>query len=130
MTRVLCNGCFDILHSGHLKLLKAAKSLGVVCVAIDSDPRVRQLKGPQRPINNCFQRITMLEALRYVDYAVVFHSDNELRQIIREWQPDFMVKGSDYIGKPIVGEELVKEIIFIDITDDSTTKIIERISNR
>lgn len=130
MTRVLCNGCFDILHLGHLKLLKAAKSLGEVYVAIDSDPRVRQLKGPQRPINNCFQRITMLEALRYVDYAVVFHSDNELRQIIREWQPDFMVKGSDYIGKPIVGEELVKEIIFIDITDDSTTKINERISNR
>lgn len=130
MTRVIVNGVFDILHSGHLKLLRAAKSIGTVCVAIDSDPRVRQLKGPQRPINNCFQRITMLEALRYVDYAVVFHSDNELRQIIREWQPDFMVKGSDYIGKPIVGEELVKEIIFIDITNDSTTKIIERISNR
>jgi D-beta-D-heptose 7-phosphate kinase/D-beta-D-heptose 1-phosphate adenosyltransferase len=130
MTRCIVNGTFDILHLGHLKLLKAAKSLGVVCVAIDSDPRVRQFKGPQRPINNCFQRITMLKALRYVDYVVVFHSDNELRQIIREWQPDFMVKGSDYIGKPIVGEELVKEIIFIDITDDSTTKIIERISNR
>ena len=130
MPRTIVNGTFDILHSGHLKLLKAAKSLGVVCVAIDSDPRVRQLKGPQRPINNCFQRITMLKALRYVDYAVVFHSDNELRQIIREWQPDFMVKGSDYIDKPIVGEELVKKIIFIDITDDSTTKIIQSISNR
>ena len=130
MLRTIVNGTFDILHLGHLKLLKAAKSLGTVCVAIDSDPRVQQFKGLQRPINNCFQRVTMLKALRYVDYAVVFHSDNELRQIIREWQPDFMVKGSDYIGKPIVGEELVKEIIFIDITDDSTTKIIERISNR
>ena len=72
----------------------------------------------------------MLEALRYVDYVVVFHSDEELKQIIKEWKPDIMVKGSDYIGKPIVGEELVNKIIFIDLTDDSTTKIIQSISNR
>jgi D-beta-D-heptose 7-phosphate kinase/D-beta-D-heptose 1-phosphate adenosyltransferase len=130
MTRVLVNGCFDILHSGHLKLLRAAKSIGVVCVAIDSDARVQQLKGLNRPINNCFRRVEMLEALRYVDYAVVFHSDAELRQIIQEWKPDFMVKGSDYIGKPIVGEDLVKKIIFIELTDDSTTKLIQCISDR
>lgn len=130
MTRVFCNGCFDLLHSGHLKLLKAARSLGVVCVAIDSDARVRQLKGPQRPINNCFKRVEMLEALRYVDYAVVFHSDDELRKIISEWKPHFMVKGSDYEGKPVVGSDLVDSIIYIPLTDDSTTKIIQSISNR
>lgn len=130
MARVIVNGCFDILHSGHLRLLKAAKSLGVVCVAIDSDDRIRVSKGLGRPINNCFKRVEMLEALRYVDYAVVFHSDDELRQIIREWQPDFMVKGSDYENKPIIGAELVSKVIFIPVTDDSTTKTIQSISNR
>ncbi len=130
MTRVIVNGVFDILHLGHIKLLKAAKSLGTVCVAIDSDARVQQLKGLNRPINNCFQRLEMLQALKYVDYVVVFHSEQELVQIIREWQPDFMVKGSDYLGKRIVGQDLVKKIVFIDLTDDSTTKTIERISNR
>lgn len=130
MSRVIVNGTFDILHLGHLKLLKAAKSLGVVCVAIDSDARVQQLKGLNRPINDCFKRATMLEALRYVDYVVVFHSEEELRQIILEWKPEIMVKGSDYIGKRIVGEDLVKKIVFIDLTNDSTTKIIQSISNR
>lgn len=124
------NGVFDLLHLGHLKLLKAAKSLGVVCVAIDSDARVQQLKGLNRPINDCFKRVTMLEAIRYVDYVVVFHSEEELKQIILEWKPEIMVKGSDYIGKRIVGEDLVKKIVFIDLTDDSTTKIIQSISNR
>lgn len=130
MARVFVNGTFDILHLGHIKLLKAAKSLGVVCVAIDSDPRVRQLKGPGRPINDCFTRISMLEALRFVDYAVVFHSDDDLRRVIKEWKPDIMVKGSDYIGKPIIGEELVNKIVFIDKTDDSTSRIIQSISYR
>lgn len=130
MARVIVNGCFDILHSGHLRLLKAAKSIGVVCVAIDSDDRVKSTKGIGRPINNCFKRVEMLEALRYVDYAVVFHSDEELIQIIKEWKPDFMVKGADYMGKPIIGENLVSKVIFIPLTNDSTTKTIQSISNR
>lgn len=130
MTRVFCNGCFDILHSGHLKLLKAAKSLGVVCVAIDTDPRVQQLKGSGRPINSLEKRLEMLSALRYVDYAVPFDSEESLRQIIKDWKPHFMVKGSDYIGKSIVGSDLVHKIVFVDITDDSSTKIIQSISNR
>ena len=130
MTKVFVNGTFDILHPGHIRLLRSASSIGKVCVAIDSDNRVKQLKGPYRPINNAYHRIQMLEALKYVDYAMVFHSDEELKQIITEWKPDYMIKGSDYRGKLIVGEELVLRILFIDITDDSTTKIIERISNR
>ena len=130
MTRVFVNGTFDILHSGHLRLLKAARSLGAVCVAIDSDARVQQLKGPYRPINNCFKRIEMLEALRYVDYAVVFHSDEELCKIIQDWKPHFMVKGSDYEGKSVIGSHLVDKIIYIPTTNDSTTEIIKRISNR
>lgn len=130
MTRVICNGVFDILHLGHIKLLSAAKSLGTVCVAIDSDARVKELKGQGRPINNCFKRVRMLEALKYVDYAVVFHSDNELIDIIKEWKPDFMVKGTDYLNKPIIGEDLISKIIFIELTDESTTKTIQSISNR
>lgn len=130
MTRVIVNGCFDILHSGHLKLLKAAKDLGVVCVAIDSDPRVQQLKGLQRPVNTCYKRKEMLEALRYVDYVVVFNSEDELKEIIRDWKPHYMVKGEDYINKPIVGADLVKNIVYVSLTDDSTTKIIQRTGSR
>lgn len=130
MTKVIVNGCFDILHSGHLRLLRVAKSLGVVCVAIDSDDRIKQLKGLDRPINTCDKRVEMLESLKYVDHAVVFHSENELRQIIYEWQPDFMVKGEEYKGVPIIGEDLIKKIVFVPMTNDSTTKIIKSISNR
>lgn len=126
-TRVIVNGCFDILHSGHLRLLRAAKSLGTVCVAVDSDDRIRATKGLDRPINNCFKRVEMLEALRYVDHTVVFHSEDDLCRIIREWKPDFMVKGSDYRGKYIVGEKLVQSVVFIELTNDSTTEIIKRI---
>lgn len=130
MTRVFVNGTFDILHLGHIKLLKKAKELGVVCVAIDSDERVRMFKGPNRPINSYEVRKEMLKSLRCVNYVVPFDSEVELRKIIDSWKPHIMVKGSDYKGKYIIGEDLVPEIIFVERTNDSTTKIIERISNR
>ena len=130
MTRVFVNGTFDILHPGHLKLLRKASDLGVVCVAIDSDDRIQMFKGPNRPVNTYEVRKEMLEALRYVDYVVPFDSELELRKIIDSWRPHIMVKGSDYKGKYIIGKDLVPEIVFVERTNDSTTKIIERISNR
>lgn len=130
MTRVFVNGTFDILHPGHIKLLKRAKDLGVVLVAIDSDERVQMFKGPNRPVNSYNVRKEILEAIKYVDYVVPFDSEIELRKIINSWRPHCMVKGSDYREKYIVGEDLVPEIVFVERTNDSTTKIIERISNR
>ena len=130
MTRVFVNGTFDVLHPGHIKLLKTASNLGVVCVAIDSDERVSMFKGSNRPINTYKVRKEMLEALRYVDYVVPFASESDLREIILSWDPKFMVKGSDYRGKYIIGEDLVEKVIFVERTDESSTKIIQRISNR
>ena len=128
--QVFVNGCFDILHSGHIKLLRTAKKFGHVLVAIDSDNRVKLLKGNNRPINTAYKRFEMLMSLKYVDNVVIFNSDEDLEQIIKTYAPDVMVKGADYEGKPIIGSKYCNLIYFIDLTDDSTTKIIERISNR
>ena len=131
MKKVIVNGAFDILHSGHIKLLRYAKSLGdYLLVAIDTDSRIRELKGKGRPINNILDRINLLSAIRYVDKVDTFSSDQELVTIIREFQPDIMVKGSDYKGKHIVGGHLVPLILYMERTDESTTQKIESITSR
>ncbi len=128
MNKVFVNGTFDLLHSGHLHLLKAAKDLGgFVLVAIDSDSRVKQLKGLSRPVRNQQERKQLLKALRYVDKVEIFDSSDELRELIRNYSPDVMIKGSDYRNKPIIGAEYCKAIHFIEKTDDSTTKTIKSI---
>ncbi len=128
MKKVIVNGTFDILHPGHLALLNYAKSLGdFLIVAIDTDERVSQLKGPSRPINKQADRKLMLENLKAVDEVVLFNSDAELLRFIEKC--DTMVKGSDYIGKPIVGEALI-DIEFYERTEHSTTKTIQDIIDR
>lgn len=122
------NGCFDVLHIGHIRLLKFAKNLGgVVVVALDSDERVKILKGANRPINTLDQRMEMMKSIRYVDKVVSFNSDEELRNLIKKYKP-IMVKGSDYNGKPIIGEEFTKEICFFSHTGHSTTKTLQGVS--
>jgi D-beta-D-heptose 7-phosphate kinase/D-beta-D-heptose 1-phosphate adenosyltransferase len=131
MTTVFVNGTFDILHQGHLKMLEYAASLGdYLLVAIDVDHRVRELKGSGRPINNQEDRRFMLSRLKGVDEVVLFDNDDALEHIIQVYQPDIMVKGSDYRNKPIIGEEHCGQIIFYEHTNHSTTKIIQRITNR
>lgn len=127
---VLVNGTFDIIHSGHLALLNYAKTLSdYLIVAIDTDSRVKKLKGSTRPINSQIERKLLLENLKAVDEVVVFDSDQELIELVK--QCDIMVKGSDYIGKPIVGEDVCKKIIFFDrLNGYSTTEKIHSIINR
>jgi len=129
--KVIVNGTFDILHRGHIELLQYAGDLGSLLVCIDTDRRVRELKGPDRPINNQEDRKFMLENLNCVDWVKLFDSEQELIDIIKEYGPDIMVKGSDYKGQPIVGSDLIKEIKFYDRVEPySTTKIIQNIINR
>lgn len=129
--KVIVNGTFDILHMGHVALLEYAKSIGgQVLVCIDSDSRVKQLKGESRPINTQADRIKMISALRCVDVVWVFDTEEQLIEQIKLYQPDIMVKGSDYKGKLIVGESLCKQVIYYDRTEHSTTKTIQHIINR
>lgn len=128
MKKVIVNGTFDILHPGHIELLNYAKSLGdFLLVAIDTDERVRQLKGPTRPINSQDDRKFMLENLKAVDQVVLFNSDEKLLQFIGLCH--IMVKGSDYVGKDIIGSDII-EVVFYDRTKHSTTKTIQDIIDR
>ncbi len=129
MKKVFVNGTFDILHVAHIDLLNFAKSQGdVLIVGIDSDERVKKLKGETRPINNQFERLHLLRNLKSVDEVFVFSTDQELIDLIRDC--DIMVKGSDYENKPIIGSEFIP-IIFYEYKDGwSTTKKIEYITSR
>jgi rfaE bifunctional protein nucleotidyltransferase chain/domain len=132
MIKIFVNGTFDIVHRGHLEMLEYAKSLGnYLLVAIDADQRVKSLKGQNRPINNQEDRKYLLQNLRWVNEVRIFHSSDELENIIKHYDPDFMVKGSDYQGKPIIGEQYCKQIKFYKLVNGySTTKTIQNITNR
>lgn len=133
MTRVVVNGTFDIIHLGHLKLLEYARSFpnSYVLVLTDSDRRIKELKGQDRPINNEYERCSMLSAMKYVDRIETFDSDQELIDLIKNFDPDVMVKGGDYRDKPIIGAEYCKDIKFYDrFKHYSTTDTIQRINKR
>lgn len=133
MTKIFVNGTFDIVHIGHIKLLEYARSYcnSFVLVAVDSDVRVKQLKGYNRPINSQHDRLNLLSALKFVDRVEIFDTDQELVDLIKDFEPDIMVKGSDYQGKPIIGAEYCKEIKFYDrLGNYSTTNKIQDIVNR
>lgn len=127
---IIVNGTFDLLHLGHVELLNYAKSLGdYLLVAIDSDRRVKELKGNTRPINNEIERKTLLENLKAVDEVVIFDNDDELIDLVS--QAEIMIKGSDYIGKPIIGENVCPKIVFFErIYGYSTTEKIQSFTNR
>jgi len=126
------NGTFDILHPGHLALLEHARNLGdTLIVGIDRDDRVRELKGPTRPVNSADIRMINLKKLRLIDRVVTFNSDSELENWIKVFKPEIMVVGSDYIGKKIIGSEWANEVQYFErVGDYSTTKIIQSINEK
>ena len=131
--KVMVNGTFDIIHRGHLMMLQHAKSLGDhLLVAIDTDRRVKELKGENRPINNQDDRRYMLESLKCVNTVYFFDSKEELINIMKEYQPDIYVKGSDWNrDRPSTAEQYCKQVIYYDrVSDYSTTNIIQRIADR
>ncbi|MEA3314596.1 MAG: D-glycero-beta-D-manno-heptose-7-phosphate kinase [Campylobacterota bacterium] len=127
---VFTNGCFDILHKGHVQYLDTAKSYGdVLILGLNSDSSVKALKGENRPINNENDRAYILSALESVDYVVIFDEDTPLN-LIELVQPDILVKGGDYEGKVVVGSDIAKEVKLVTFVDGkSTTKTIEKINS-
>jgi rfaE bifunctional protein nucleotidyltransferase chain/domain len=125
------NGCFDLLHLGHVSLFKKAKSMGdVLIVAINSDKSLSCLKGPKRPLMGQKDRAKLLLSLKSVDYVVVFN-EHTPKEILNELRPDVLVKGGDYKLSEIVGREFVKKVYrFPFVKGKSTTDLINLIVER
>ena len=125
---VFTNGCFDILHSGHIKNLQFAKSKGdILVVGLNSDASIKRLKGPERPINDINERSTILSLFDFIDYIIIF-SDDTPYNVLKLLKPDILVKGSDYKNQNIIGCEFVEKIVLFDyIEGKSSTNIIEKI---
>lgn len=125
---VWTNGCFDILHIGHIELFKFAKQQGTkLYVGIDSDEKVKADKGQDRPFNTLLDRINLLLSIKYIDKVIPFDSTKELEIAIKNISPNVMVIGGDWKGKTVVGEQYTKELKFFDrIPGYSTTNILEQ----
>lgn len=130
---VFTNGCFDILHRGHVEYLAKAASYGTkLVVGLNTDESVKRLKGESRPINDQEARAILLASLLFTD-KIIFFSDDTPLELIRYIQPDVLVKGSDYKPENIVGYDIVKskggEVVTIDLTEGfSTTQIFEKLN--
>ena len=127
---IFTNGCFDVLHRGHIELLKFCKSFGKVIVGLNSDESIRRIKGPKRPVFKCQDRKFMLEACKYVDEVIVFDEDTPI-DLIKKVKPNIIVKGGDYKKEDVVGNDVCESVIIFNYLDGySTTQIIEHLNNR
>lgn len=129
--KIWINGCFDVLHHGHFRIINYAKSFGgTLVIGIDSDSRIKKLKGDDRPYHNQEERKYNLMQIKGVDNVLIFESDFILKEQIKIYQPDIFVIGGDYRDKPIIGAEYAKEIKFYDrIENFSTTEILKNDNN-
>jgi D-beta-D-heptose 7-phosphate kinase/D-beta-D-heptose 1-phosphate adenosyltransferase len=127
---VFTNGCFDILHSAHIKLFQYSKSQGdILVVGLNSDESIRRLKGTERPINKMEERTTILSLFHFIDYIIIFDEDTPYN-IIKLLKPDIIVKGGDYCAENVIGSQYCKEVkIFNYIKDKSTTLVVSKIKN-
>lgn len=124
MTVVFTNGCFDIIHRGHIEYLKQSALLGnKLIVGINSDASVKKLKGKYRPINKQEDRVEVLKAIRYVDEVFVFNEDTPY-ELIKKIKPDIITKGGDYKQEDVIGRDIAKVIIIPYVPKYSTTNIV------
>lgn len=123
--KVWCNGSFDVIHYGHFKLLEYAASYGDLHVGLDSSKRIQEKKGKNRPFHTWEQRREILMGFKFINNVYFFDSDETLTGLIKMISPDFMVIGSDYRDKEIIGVNYVKNLVYFErIKDFSTTKIL------
>jgi len=132
MITVFTNGCFDIIHLGHIKLLEECKKLagddGKVIVGLNSDVSVKKLKGESRPVNDQDSRKLLLESLRFVDEVIIFEEETP-EMLIEKIRPDVLVKGGDYSIDQIVGKQYAKKVVVFPYVDGkSTTNTIEKLA--
>ena len=130
MITVWVNGCFDILHPGHIELFKVAKSLGDrLIVGVDEDYKVKKDKGDERPINSLSFRKTMLESIKYIDVVLPFGTRKELEDLIELYSPDILLVGGDWKNGDVVGRQFAKQVRFFNrVGNYSTTDIIKKIN--
>ncbi len=132
---VFTNGCFDILHAGHVRYLQAARELGdCLVLGLNSDASVRRLKGESRPVNSEADRAEVLAALAAVDYVVIF-SEQTAEELVREIKPDVYVKGGDYNVKALPEAEIVasyggKTVLIPEVPGRSTSNIIKKMQSK
>ena len=128
---VFTNGVFDIIHPGHIEVLKHARGLGdMLIVGINSDESVRRLKGKERPILSLEERMEIISSIRYVDIVVPFDEDTPYN-LIDFLKPHILVKGGDYRPDEVVGRSIVEEVVIVPLRKGiSTSNIIERIKDR
>ncbi len=128
---VFTNGCFDLIHPGHVKLLRQAKSLGdILILGVNSDASVRKLKGPARPILKLAERLQVLQEFRSIDFIVPF-SESTPQKLIEQIRPDVLVKGADWSAGAIVGREFAKKVARITLVSGlSTSALIARIKKK
>ena len=125
---VWCNGTFDILHPGHIELFKVGASLGKkLIVATDTDEKIRKDKGAFKPVNNLCDRISMLQAIKYIDEVLYFNDRKVLEGLIKLYMPDILLLGDDWKGGDVVGKEYAREVRFLPRLNYSTTDIIKKI---
>lgn len=123
--KIWVNGTFDVIHRGHIELLTEAAKYGDLIVGIDTDERVSILKGPTRPLHSLSDRMYLISKIKGVSKVVSFNSDEELIQHVASISPDYMMVGSDYRGKTVIGSEHAKELIFFNRVEGySSTKIM------
>jgi rfaE bifunctional protein nucleotidyltransferase chain/domain len=132
---VFTNGCFDLIHLGHLDYLARSKDLGdVLIVGLNSDTSTRLLKGTGRPLNDEYSRAISLASLHFINAVIIFDEETPF-ELIKSVKPDFLVKGSDYQIEEIAGHDIVQEnggkVITFDLIEGySTTSLIEKIKNQ
>ena len=126
--KIWTNGCFDVLHRGHLELFRFARFLGdELIVGIDTDDKVKKDKGHTRPINNLQDRMEMLNSIVYIDKVIPFRSAQELERLVKWIHPSVMVIGSDWKDKEVIGKKWTDRLMFFDrVGDYSTTNILEK----